>query len=178
MLLGAPLGEGSLAALRRGKLPELPALRVHSGTVYRWNRPCFGCAEGKAHLRIENRVLPSGPTVLDEVSNAAFFAGLMSGGLAALGDVSKKMAFADAEANFLAAAQGGLDSRFTWLGGRAVAARDLIRAELLPLAIDGLRQAGIVAADIDRYRCHRQAGGVRANRIAMAAGFFGRDAGR
>ena len=91
-LLGAPLGEDSLVALRQGKLPDLQALRVHSGTVYRWNRPCFGCAEGKAHLRIENRVLPSGPTVLDEVSNAAFFAGLMSGGLAALGDVSKKMA--------------------------------------------------------------------------------------
>jgi CBS domain-containing protein len=151
VLLGAPLGEDSLVALRQGKLPDLQALRVHSGTVYRWNRPCFGCAEGKAHLRIENRVLPSGPTVLDEVSNAAFFAGLMSGGLAALGDVSKKMLFSDAEVNFLAAAQTGLDARFAWLEGRTVSARDLIRHELLPLATEGLRNAGIVAGDIDRY---------------------------
>jgi hypothetical protein len=119
--------------------------------VYRWNRPCFGCVDGKAHLRIENRVLPSGPTVLDEIANAAFFAGLMSGGRAALPDISGRLAFSDAEANFLAAAQAGLDARLTWIGGIVVAARDLIRHELLPLARDGLRAAGIVAADIDRY---------------------------
>jgi CBS domain-containing protein len=107
--------------------------------------------EGKAHLRIENRVLPSGPTVLDEVANAAFFVGLMSGGAAALPDVSGKMAFSDAEANFLAAAQAGLDARFTWLEGSKLAARDLILHELLPIATAGLRNAGIAAADIDRY---------------------------
>lgn len=151
VLLGASVEEDSLAALKEGKLPGLRALRVHSGTVYRWNRPCFGCLDGKAHLRIENRVLPSGPTVLDEVSNAALFIGLMSGGLAGLGDVSKKMAFSDAEANFLAAAQAGLDARFTWLEGRAVAARDLIRQELLPIATQGLRDAGVATGDIDRY---------------------------
>jgi CBS domain-containing protein len=151
VLLGAPLGEDSLVTLRHGKLPDLQALRVHSGTVYRWNRPCFGCVEGKAHLRIENRVLPSGPTVLDEVANAAFFVGLMSGGAAALPDVSGKMAFSDAEANFLAAAQAGLDARFTWLEGSKLAARDLILHELLPIATAGLRNAGIAAADIDRY---------------------------
>jgi CBS domain-containing protein len=151
VLLGAPVSEDSLATLRQGGLPDLHALRVHSGTVYRWNRPCFGCLEGKAHLRIENRVLPSGPTVLDEIANAAFFIGLMSGGPAALPDVSAKMAFSAAEANFLAAAQAGLDARFTWLDGRSVSARELIRHELLPIAIDGLRDAGIVAADIDRY---------------------------
>ncbi|MGO9452723.1 MAG: hypothetical protein ACLQDV_17025 [Candidatus Binataceae bacterium] len=111
----------------------------------------FALLGGKAHLRIENRVLPSGPTVLDEISNAAFFIGLMSAGPAALPDLSKRMAFSDAEANFLAAAQVGLEARFTWLDGKCWTARDLIGQELLPMARDGLRKAGIVAADIDRY---------------------------
>jgi len=151
VLLGAPMEEDSLQTLREGKLPDLQALRVHNGTVYRWNRGCFGYMGGKAHLRIENRVLPSGPTVLDEISNAAFFIGLMSAGPAALTDVSKRMAFSDAEGNFLAAAQAGLEARFTWLDGKPWSARDLIGQELLPMAQDGLRKAGIVAADIDRY---------------------------
>ena len=80
VLLGGIGGEDSPAMLRGGMVPDLQALRIHNGTVYRWNRPCFGCLDGKAHLRIENRVLPSGPTVLDEIANAAFFAGLMCGG--------------------------------------------------------------------------------------------------
>lgn len=151
VLLGAPIEEDSLQTLREGRLPELKALRVHNGTVYRWNRACFGCLGGKAHLRIENRVLPSGPTVLDEISNAAFFIGLMRAGPAALPDLSERMAFSDAEGNFLAAAQAGLEARFTWLDGKPWAARDLIAQELLPMARDGLREAGTVAADIDRY---------------------------
>ena len=65
-------------------MPELKALRLHNGTVYRWNRPCYGILDGKPHLRIENRVLPAGPTILDEVANAAFWFGLLSGALARL----------------------------------------------------------------------------------------------
>jgi CBS domain-containing protein len=151
VLLGGPLEEDSLAMLREGLMPQLQALRIHNGTVYRWNRACFGSLGDKAHLRIENRVLPSGPTVLDEIANAAFFAGLMSGGPMVWPDIAKRMAFSDAEANFLAAAQSGLDARFVWVGGVAVEARDLIRHELLPLAREGLRKAGIISADIDRY---------------------------
>jgi len=143
--------EDSLQTLRERKLPDLQALRVHNGTVYRWNRGCFGCLDGKAHLRIENRVLPSGPTVVDEIANSAFFVGLMSAGSAALPKLSERLAFSDAEENFLAAAQAGLGARFTWLDSQVWTARDLILQQLLPIAHEGLRKAGIVAADINRY---------------------------
>lgn len=151
VLLGATLQEDSLALLRQGQLPTLQALRIHNGTVYRWNRACFGFSDGKPHLRIENRVLPSGPTVLDEVANAAFLWGLLSGGPAVYGDITHKLAFHDAESNFLAAAQVGLDAQLTWLDGQAVPARELIRQELLPIAREGLRNAGIAPSDNDRY---------------------------
>lgn len=161
VLLGTSLQEDSLSLLGQGKLPGLQALRAHTGTVYRWNRGCFGIGDGKAHIRIENRVLPAGPTVLDEVANAAFFLGLLSGGPQTYGDITKKMAFHDAETNFLAAAQMGLDAQFTWLGGKVVPARDLIRQDLLPLARHGLREAGLNSTDIDRYL------GVIEQRVAL-----------
>jgi CBS domain-containing protein len=151
VLLGVAIEEDSLTALQHGRLPTLQALRTHNGTVYRWNRPCFGLSNGKAHLRIENRVLPAGPTVLDEIANAAFLLGLLSGGPAVYGDITTKLAFHDAESNFLAAAQFGLDAQFTWLDGHSVPARDLLRQELLPVAREGLRHAGLSAPDIERY---------------------------
>jgi len=151
VLLGASLDEDSLDVLARGGLPTLPALRTHNGTVYRWNRACFGVGEGKAHIRIENRVLPSGPTVLDEVANAAFFLGMLRGGQEAYGDLAATMPFHDAEANFLAAAQRGLRAQFIWVDGATAPADDLIRRELLPLAWQGLRAAGLDSADVDRY---------------------------
>lgn len=151
VLLGAPLQEDSLAMLSQGQLPTLQALRIHNGTVYRWNRACFGFSNGKPHLRIENRVLPSGPTILDEVANAAFLLGLLSGGPGIYGNISQKMAFHDAETNFLAAAQIGLDAQFTWIDGHSVSARELISQELLPIAREGLRKAEISTSDIDRY---------------------------
>ena len=151
VLIGTPSEEDSLRLLERGGLPELQALRLHTGTVYRWNRGCFGIGGGKAHIRIENRVLPAGPSVVDEVANAAFFLGLLRGGQHSYGDITQQMSFHDAEANFLAAAQMGLDAQFTWLGGQIVPARDLIRRDLLPLARHELRAAGLNPADIERY---------------------------
>jgi CBS domain-containing protein len=89
--------------------------------------------------------------VLDEIANAAFLLGLLSGGPAVYGDITTKLAFHDAEGNFLAAAQGGLDAHFTWIDGHVVPARDLLRQELLPIAREGLRNAHLSAEDIDRY---------------------------
>ncbi|MCA9545142.1 MAG: CBS domain-containing protein, partial [Myxococcales bacterium] len=125
--------------------------RLHNGTVYRWNRPCYGVADGKAHLRIENRVLPAGPTVVDEVANAAFFYGLMAAVTDAYGDITRALDFDDAKANFVAAARQGLQAQFHWTGGRTVTASELILKELLPIARQGLLQRNLDADDVDRY---------------------------
>lgn len=151
LLLGGDRPAGSLEALDRGEIPTLDALRMHNGTVYRWNRPCYGISEGKPHLRIENRVLPAGPTLEDEVANAAFFFGLMTAYGEELDDVRRVMDFDDAKGNFMAAARYGLSAEMRWLSGRRVSARDLILSELLPRAKEGLEHKGIASSDIDRY---------------------------
>ncbi|NOT30164.1 MAG: CBS domain-containing protein [Planctomycetes bacterium] len=151
VLIATELEESPLAKLARGEAPELKALRLHNGTIYRWNRPCYGLAGGKAHLRIEARALPAGPSVLDEVANAAFFFGLMCALSDEYGDPKDKMPFDDAKANFMAAARYGLHARLHWFGGKTVGADELILRELLPLARRGLETRGIDAGDITRY---------------------------
>jgi hypothetical protein len=111
VLLTAESPEDPWAVLDAGGTPELKALRLHNGTVWWWNRPCYGAADGKAHLRIENRVIPSGPTTLDEMANAAFFIGLMSSLREEHGDVEGLMTFDDAKSNFFAAARYGLKAQ-------------------------------------------------------------------
>ncbi len=150
-LVGTDLDEDPMAVLDRGEIPQLKALRLHNGTIYRWNRPCFGVAGGKAHLRIENRVMPAGPSVVDEVANGAFWFGLMAE-LAARGlEVDKRMEFDIAGANFYTAAREGLGATFSWLGGKDVAAVHLILDKLLPVAEAGLRRQKVNAGDIKRY---------------------------
>jgi CBS domain-containing protein len=107
--------------------------------------------DGRAHLRIEARALPSGPTVLDEMANAAFFLGLISVLGDEYGDVSRIMTFDEAKDNFFAAARYGLKAQFTWTGGQRHTATGLILDHLLPLARAGLKQSGIESGDIDRY---------------------------
>ena len=151
ILLGVEVDEDSLATLKQGGIPKLRALQVHNGTVYRWNRACYGFNGATPHLRIENRVLPSGPTVLDEVANAALFFGLMHAMPDAYPNLTDVMDFDDAHVNFMVAAQTGLKARFRWIHGRAVSAGDLILEELLPIAREGLKSGGITQTDIDRY---------------------------
>jgi len=140
-----------LGMVARGEAPRLNALRLHNGTVYRWNRPCYGVHNGQAHLRIENRVIPSGPTVLDEVGNAAFFYGMMAGMAETHEDITREINFADVKTNFLAAAREGLRAQLNWFGDQYLTAKDLIVEQLLPLAREGLEQVGIDGDDIDRY---------------------------
>jgi CBS domain-containing protein len=143
--------EDPISVLERNEVPRLSALKLHNGTVWPWNRACYGVADGKAHLRIENRTLASGPTTLDEMANAAFFFGLMSALPAEYGEIDRQMAFGDAKSNFFAAARHGLKAQFTWLGGKSYPATSLILDHLLPLARAGLKQSGIEAKDIDNY---------------------------
>jgi len=151
VIVTAEPDEDSLAVLARGLVPGLSALRLHNGTVWPWNRACYGISEGRPHLRIENRALPGGPTILDEVANAAFFTGLMTALPGEYGEVSKSMTFDDAATNFFAAARYGLGSRLTWVDGKRHIAPALILDHLLPLARAGLKQAGVEGTDIDRY---------------------------
>ncbi len=150
-LITAAPDESPIAMLDRGLIPPLKSLRLHNGTVYRWNRPCYGVHEGKAHLRIECRVLPAGPTVRDEVANAAFFYGMMAALADEYGDVTKVMTFDDAKANFVAAARYGLHARVKWTGGKAWAVDELILKQLLPFARAGLKSQNVDAKDIDTY---------------------------
>lgn len=151
VLMGTGDYEDPFQVLRDGGVPTLAALCLHNSTIYRWNRPCYGVLEGKPNLRIENRVLPAGPSVVDSVSNAAFYFGLM----AAISDqginVAQEMDFADVRTNFLAAAQLGLSAQFTWLGGEVMPAQELICEKLVPLARQGLFSKGIPEGHVDRY---------------------------
>lgn len=151
LLIGTELDEDPLELLEKGETPRLNALCLHNGTVYRWNRPCYGVTDGKPHLRIENRYLPSGPTPVDEMANAAFWFGLITALASAHADVTRVMEFDEALNNFVAAARLGLGAELTWLEGRKAPVRDLIRAELLPAARDGLVRKSLASGDIDRY---------------------------
>lgn len=150
-LVGADLDEDPMAVLDRGELPQLKALRLHTGTVYRWNRACYGVMNGKAHLRIENRVMPSGPSVIDQVANGALWAGLMNELGAKLEDLPARMEFDQSGANFYTAAREGLGAHFTWLDGEELPASRLILDQLLPLAEAGLKRGGVNDEDVKRY---------------------------
>jgi CBS domain-containing protein len=144
--------DDALACLDKGEIPKLRALTIHNSTVYRWNRPCYGIGDdGKPHLRIENRALPAGPTVIDEISNAAFWLGLMAGFNNEYKDITRLMDFDDAKSNFFAAAREGMETELTWVKGLKISVSDLIKKELLPLARQGLQHRNILKKDIDRY---------------------------
>ncbi|MEM9930461.1 MAG: CBS domain-containing protein, partial [Bacteroidota bacterium] len=152
VLLGADVEEHSLEAIARKGVPKLKALQVHNGTVYRWNRPCYGISDnGMPHLRIENRVIPAGPTVLDQISNAAFWLGTMIGMANRYKDIREHMSFEDAKDNFVKAAKFGIDTQLTWFNNKKYGCCELILEELLPIAKEGLRSRGIDEQDIERY---------------------------
>ncbi|MGM7445064.1 glutamate--cysteine ligase [Streptomyces tunisiensis] len=164
--------EDPLEVLDAGGVPSLAELVLHNGTVYRWNRPVYDVADGVPHLRVENRVLPAGPTVTDVLANAAFYYGLVRALAEDSRPVWSRLPFEAAAANFDAACKDGIDARFTWprrgrLGGLGeVDAVTLVREELLPLAEAGLDAWGIEPADRDRYlgvieeRCRRRVNGA------------------
>ncbi|MFF3762155.1 glutamate--cysteine ligase [Streptomyces sp. NPDC002185] len=164
--------EDPLLVLDRGGVPRLQELVLHNGTVYRWNRPVYGWVDGVPHLRVENRVLPAGPTVTDVIANAAFYYGLVRSLADDPRPVWKRMAFQDAEANFDTACRHGIEAELRWprsgrTGGIAtLPAVRLVLDELLPLAAAGLDAWHIEPADRDFYlgvieqRCLRRVNGA------------------
>jgi len=165
-------GEDPQRVLTEDGAPALSELVLHNGTVYRWNRPVYGIAEGVPHLRVENRVLPAGPTVADVLANTAFYYGMVR----ALADdprpVWTRLSFEEAAENFEAACRHGIDAELVWprhgRGGglvRVPAVR-LVLDELLPLAAAGLDAWGVESGDRDRClkiieeRCRRRVNGA------------------
>jgi len=151
VLLRATEEEKSLEKWQKGVTPDLKALQVHNGTVYRWNRPCYGVKDNVPHLRIENRVLPAGPTVKDEIANAALWLGLMNKFDDHFPDFTKHFDFDDAKGNFFAAARYGLDTKFEWMNQKKIQGNELLLKELIPIAKEGLAKVKIDKADIDYY---------------------------
>jgi gamma-glutamyl:cysteine ligase YbdK (ATP-grasp superfamily) len=142
--------EDPAAVLEAGGAPQLSELRLHNGTIYRWNRPIYDVVDGRPHLRVENRVLPAGPTCVDVMANAALYFGLVR----ALADQERplwtQMSFSAAEENFHAAAKGGIGARVYWPGIGDVPVTELVLRRLLPLAHTGLEAWGVASDQRDR----------------------------
>jgi len=142
--------EDPLETLERGDVPRLGELRLHNGTIYRWNRPIYDVERDQPHLRVENRVLPAGPTVVDIMANAAFYYGLLRMLVEDDRPVWSQMSFSAAEENFHAGAREGIDARVYWPGLGEVPAAELVVRRLLPLAHEGLARYGVATEDADR----------------------------
>jgi gamma-glutamyl:cysteine ligase YbdK (ATP-grasp superfamily) len=142
--------EDPLETLDRGVSPQLAEMSLHNGTVYRWNRPVYGVVDGTPHLRVENRVLPAGPTIADIMANSAFYYGLVRTLAEAQRPIWTQMSFSTAEENLHEAARHGLDAQLYWPGVGDTPAAELILRRLLPLAREGLARWGVGQADADR----------------------------
>jgi hypothetical protein len=136
--------------LERGDTPELSELRLHNGTVYRWNRPIYAVVKGRPHLRVENRVLPAGPTVVDTIANAAFYYGLIRTLAEAERPLWTQMSFSAAEENFHAGARHGIAASVFWPGLGYVPVTELVLRRLLPLAHLGLERWGVSTSERNR----------------------------
>ncbi|MCW6007087.1 glutamate--cysteine ligase [Micromonospora sp. CPCC 205371] len=142
--------EDPVEVLHNGGVPHLGELRLHNGTVYRWNRPVYDIMNGRPHLRVENRVLPAGPTVIDMLANAAFYFGLTRELSEADRPIWSQLTFSAAEENFHAAARRGIEATVHWPRVGEIRVTDLIMESLLPRAYAGLDRFGVSPALRDR----------------------------
>jgi hypothetical protein len=143
--------EDPAAELAAGRVPELAELRLHNGTIWRWNRPVYDVVDGQPHVRVENRVLPAGPTVVDVLANAAFYYGALRALAEQDRPVWSQMTFSAAEKNFAACARHGMDTRITWPELGEVPVIELVLRRLLPMAHEGLRRWGMSVQARDRF---------------------------
>ena len=150
-LLAETSDEDPMAQLEAGIAPQLSELRLHNGTVYRWNRPIYDTVDGVPHLRVENRVLPAGPTIVDVLANAAFYYGCIRILAGQERPLWTKLSFSAAEENYELAARDGLEARFYWPGFGEIGADELVLRHLLPMAHQGLEEWGVSQAVRERY---------------------------
>jgi hypothetical protein len=158
--------EDPLEVLESGGTPALHELKLHNGTIYRWNRPVYDIADGVPHLRVENRLLAAGPTIADTIANAALWFGLVRYLVESERPLWSQMSFSAAEENFHVAAQMGVDAQVYWPGLGQVRATELVLRRLLPMARAGLDSWGVPSEESDRYlgiieqRCQTEASGA------------------
>ncbi len=151
LIISGEIKKSSMDVLKEGGVPQLRAMNLHNGTIYKWNRACYGIGGGVPHLRIENRYIPSGPTTIDEIANTVLWTGLMM----AMPDNCrgvwhKKMHFQDVRCNFLKSARNGLANEFAWFGKTMNASR-LMNDILLPMAEEALYESNIPESEYLPY---------------------------
>jgi gamma-glutamyl:cysteine ligase YbdK (ATP-grasp superfamily) len=167
--------EDPVVVLDRGGCPGLSEMSLHNGTVYRWNRPVYAVVDGLPHLRVENRVLPAGPSVADVVANAAFYYGLLRALATAQRPIWTQLSFATAAENLHEAARRGMDARLYWPGLGEAPAAELVLRRLLPLAREGLADWGVESGlsdamlDIIEQRCLTGQTGAAWQKATVAA---------
>ena len=149
-LLTTDFETDSMTEIAEGKIPKLRALNLHNGTIYKWNRICYGTTDGKPHLRIENRYMPSGPTTTDEIANMMLWVGVMIGRPKEFDNIHEKMSFKDAKSNFFNAARYGMAAQFHW-DGQLLSSQQLLLDHFLPMAYRGLYSMGVAPRDAERY---------------------------
>jgi hypothetical protein len=158
--------EDPVEVLERGDTPTLAELRMHNGTIYRWNRPVYDVFRNTPHLRVENRILPAGPSVVDILANGAFYYGLLRTLSSEDRPIWTRMSFTAAEDNFNTGAKDGISAHLYWPGLGEVPATELVLRRLLPMAYDGLAGLGVESAVSDRLlgiieaRCINHANGA------------------
>ena len=131
---------------------QLAHLRLHNGTIWRWNRPLIGfSAEGEPHCRIEHRVVSAGPTPIDAIANTALFLGLFEALMRSPESLESLLPFAVARDNFYAAARYGLAANVRWMNDRTGSLAELLKSQLLGTAAHGLELAGLEPAEIDSW---------------------------
>lgn len=165
-LLPVCADEDPVECLSRGQIPTLDELRLHNGTIWRWNRPVYDVVAGAPHLRVENRVLSSGPSLVDTLANAAFYFGLVRQLAGADRPLWDQMSFSAAAENFEHGARHGLDAMVYWPSLGTVGVGELVVRKLLPLAHQGLADWGVDEAqagrllDVIEQRCLTQRNGA------------------
>ena len=149
-LLTTDFDTDSMSELAEGKIPKLRALALHNGTIYKWNRICYGLNNGEPHLRIENRYMPSGPTPADEIANMMLWVGVMLGRPKSLEEIHTIMSFKDIKSNFFNAARYGMAAQFHW-DGQLLSSQQLLLDHFLPMAYRGLYSMGVTPRDAEFY---------------------------